>query len=209
MVLTHADDWPIHQTAEPIAHAATDRYFFNGYPIAPGDDRMFALAFGVYPQLGIVDAAFCWIAKGRQVNLHANRWLNADRMDLSVGPVRLTVEEPLHRLRLTVDAPNERVQADIVFTGRSFPIEEPRFTRTVGRGMLDCSSKAPKIGSHPRMVMFLIRPSAAKGSLAIRVSRDVRSVAFMISNADLTVGSLNGPEASRKPSLSRSCNQAT
>ena len=35
-MLTKADDYPVHQTAEPIAHAGTDRnfydrYFFNGY----------------------------------------------------------------------------------------------------------------------------------------------------------------------------------
>lgn len=143
MVLTTADDWPIHQTAEPIAHAGTDRnfydrYFFNGYPAAAGDDRMFALAFGVYPQIGIADASFCWMTGGRQINLHASRWLGAERMDLNVKPVRLSVEEPLHRLRLTVDAPDEGVRADIVFTGRSFPVEEPRFTRVVGtRTLLD------------------------------------------------------------------------
>ena len=142
-MLTRADDWPIHQTAEPIAHAGTDRnfydrYFFNGYSAEAGDDRMFALAFGVYPQLGIADAAFCWMAGGRQMNLHASRWLGAERTELAVGPVRLVVEEPLQRLRLLVDAPGEGVRADIVFTGRSFPVEEPRFTRTIGtRTLLD------------------------------------------------------------------------
>ena len=35
-MLTKADDFPIHQTPEPIAYAGTDRnfydrYFFNGY----------------------------------------------------------------------------------------------------------------------------------------------------------------------------------
>ena len=35
-MLTKADDYPIHQTPEPIAYSGTDRnfydrYFFNGY----------------------------------------------------------------------------------------------------------------------------------------------------------------------------------
>ena len=142
-MLTRGDDYPIHQTAEPIAYAGTDRnfydrYFFNGYPRDPGDDRMFALAFGVYPQLNIADAHFCWMARGRQINLHASRWLDMERMALEVGPISIAVEEALQRLRFTVDAPDQGIAADIVFTGRSFPIEEPRFTRRIGpRTLLD------------------------------------------------------------------------
>ena len=50
MSLSHADDYPIHQTPEPIAFAGTDRnfydrYFFNGY--APDGSGFFALALGV------------------------------------------------------------------------------------------------------------------------------------------------------------------
>lgn len=142
-MLTRGDDYPLHQTAEPIAYAGTDRnfydrYFFNGYPVDPGDDRMFAVAFGVYPQLNIADASFCWMAGGRQINLHASRWLDMERMALAVGPIRIIVEEPLQRLRVLVDAPDQGIAADIVFTGRSFPIEEPRFTRRIGpRTFLD------------------------------------------------------------------------
>ncbi|TPG14572.1 hypothetical protein [Sphingomonas oligophenolica] len=145
-MLTRGDDYPIHQTAEPIAYAGTDRnfydrYFFNGYPADDGgddDNRMFAIAFGVYPQLNIADASFCWMANGRQINLHASRWLDMERMAPAVGPIRVTVEEPLQRLRITVDAPDQGIAADIVFTGRSFPIEESRFTRRVGpRTFLD------------------------------------------------------------------------
>mgnify|MGYP003394739499 FL=1 len=49
-MLTKADDYPVHQTAEPIAYAGTDRnfydrYFFNGY--APDGEVVFAAALGV------------------------------------------------------------------------------------------------------------------------------------------------------------------
>ena len=58
-MLTKADDFPIHQTPEPIAYAGTDRnfydrYFFNGYQ--PDGTEFFAIAFGVYPQLNVADA---------------------------------------------------------------------------------------------------------------------------------------------------------
>ncbi|WP_426030493.1 hypothetical protein [Caulobacter sp. DWP3-1-3b2] len=147
-MLTRGDDYPIHQTAEPVAFAGTDRnfydrYFFNGYEAANsgegGDgDSFFAAAFGVYPHLNIADAAFCWMKDGRQVNLHASRWLEMERMDLNVGPITIQVLEPLRRLRISVEAPDQGVRAELTFEGRSFPIEEPRFTRRIGpRTLLD------------------------------------------------------------------------
>ena len=45
MVLTRGDDYPLHQTPEPVAYSGTDRnfydrYFFNGY--APDGSGFFA-----------------------------------------------------------------------------------------------------------------------------------------------------------------------
>ncbi|ALL12965.1 hypothetical protein [Caulobacter henricii] len=138
MALTWGDDYPIHQTPEPVAYAGTDRnfydrYFFNGYALdGDGSDLFFAAAFGIYPHLNIADAAFCVMKDGRQVNLHASRWLNMERMDLNVGPIRIEVQVPLQRLKLAVEAPDEGIRAEIVFEGRAFPIEEPRFIRRNG-----------------------------------------------------------------------------
>jgi hypothetical protein len=142
-MLTKGDDYPLHQTAEPIAYAGTDRnfydrYFFNAYPESPGDDRMVGIAFGVYPHLNIADAHVSWLADGRQVALHASCWMNMERMALQVGPIAIDVVEPLHALRVRIDAPAQGMRGEILFEGRSFPIEEPRFTRRVGpRTLLD------------------------------------------------------------------------
>ena len=51
-MLTKADDYPIHQTPEPVAYAGLgrnfyDRYFFNGYH--KEEDLFFALGMGIYP----------------------------------------------------------------------------------------------------------------------------------------------------------------
>lgn len=137
MVLTRADDYPIHQTPEPIAYAGTDRnfydrYFFNGYSAAAGERGYFAAAFGVYPHLNIADAAFVVVRGGVETALHASRWLRMERMDLTVGPIAIEVVEPLKVLRLIVDAPEQRIRADLTFTGRAEPIEEPRFIRRNG-----------------------------------------------------------------------------
>ena len=133
-MLSKGDDFPLHQTAEPVAYAGTDRnfydrYFFNGY--APDGSGFFAVAFGVYPHLNVADAHFTVIRDGVEHCLHASRELGMERMDLAVGPISIEVVEPLQSLRVKV-ALHEGIAAEIFFTGRSFPIEEPRFTHRIG-----------------------------------------------------------------------------
>lgn len=139
-MLTKGDDYPIHQTPEPIAFAGTDRnfydrYFFNGY--GPDGEDFFAIAFGIYPNLNVADAHFSCLLAGRQISLHASKLLGMERMDLSVGPISIEIVEPLHRLRIRI-AETDGIAADLTFTGRHVPIEEPRFTRRLGpRSFLD------------------------------------------------------------------------
>ncbi|WP_324827479.1 hypothetical protein [Qipengyuania zhejiangensis] len=140
MVLTRGDDFPIHQTPEPVAYSGTDRnfydrYFFNGY--APDGSGFFAAALGIYPHLDVIDAHFNVIRGGVQHCIHATRQLGMERMDLSVGPIRIEVVQPLEQLRIVVDD-FEGISADITFSGRAFPIEEPRFTHRIGpRAFMD------------------------------------------------------------------------
>src|SRR5437764_2472837 len=107
-VLSKGDDYPIHQTSEPIAYAGTDRnfydrYFFNGYSATPGDRAFYAAAFGVYPHLNIADAAFVVVRDGVEIALHASRCLDMERMNLNVGPITIEVVEPLKALRVIVN----------------------------------------------------------------------------------------------------------
>jgi hypothetical protein len=140
-MLTKADDYPIHQTPEPIALAGTDRnfydrYFFNGQ--APDGSAMVAAAMGIYPHLNIIDAAVSVTDGATQRSLFASRILGHERLDTRVGPVTVTVEEPLHRLRVTIAENATGIAGDIVFTGRAAPIEEPRFIRRTGsRTLMD------------------------------------------------------------------------
>ena len=141
-MLTRADDYPIHQTAEPIAHVATsdrnfyDRYFFNGY--ARDGSVFFAGALGQYPNRQVMDAAFSVVHRGRQYVVRASRRAPADRMVSTVGPIAVQVIEPLQALRLTV-APNQwEISGDLVFRARVPPLEEPRFQRRAeGRLFMD------------------------------------------------------------------------
>ena len=140
MTLSSADEFPIHQTPEPIAFAGTDRnfydrYFFNGY--APDGTGFFALAFGVYPHLDIADAHFSFIRDGVQHSLHASTELGMERMSMRVGPITIEVVEPLNCLKVSVDQ-SEGIAAEFTFTGRAFPIAEPRFIHRIGpRAFMD------------------------------------------------------------------------
>jgi hypothetical protein len=134
-MITKADDYPIHQTPEPIACSGTDRnfydrYFFNGY--GPEGEVFFGAALGVYPHLNVIDASFSVIHEGRQHNVHASRCLNMERLDTRVGPISVEVVEPLRRLRVRVDDGRSGVRADLLFNARARVIEEPRYTRRIG-----------------------------------------------------------------------------
>lgn len=138
-MLTMADDFPIHQTPEPVAYSGTDRnfydrYWFNGYE--PDGSLFFLIGMGIYPHLNVIDCAISVQVDGVQHCLRASRVLT-DRMDTSAGPMRLEVTKPLWKLRFVAEE-HDGIAADLTITGRAFPIEEPRFMRRVGtKGFLD------------------------------------------------------------------------
>ncbi len=134
-MITRADDYPIHQTAEPVAVAGGgernfyDRYFFNGY--ARDGSLFFAVAMGQYPNRAVADAAFNVVYQGRQYVVRASRAGGSERMDTRVGPIAVEVLEPLRTLRVVVQPNAWDVTADLVFSARAGVIEEPRFHRAV------------------------------------------------------------------------------
>ncbi|MEZ5742777.1 MAG: hypothetical protein R3D89_03340 [Sphingomonadaceae bacterium] len=148
-MLTKADEYPIHQTPDPIAYSGTDRnfydrYFFNGH--SPDGAVMFGAAMGIYPHLNIIDAAFSVKIGDVQHNLRASRHLNMERMDTFVGPIRVEVVEPLKALRLIVEDNEHGISADLTITGRHFPIEEKRTTKRVGPRVLQDVTRMTQMG---------------------------------------------------------------
>jgi hypothetical protein len=141
-VLTGFDDYPVHQTPEPVAHPATgdrnfyDRYFFNGY--TRDGSLYFAAALGLYPNRGVIDASFSVVRDGVQTSLHASGRAPRERRETRVGPLSVLVEEPMRRLRVRL-APNETgLEADALFEARTAAVEEPRFVaRDGGRVVMD------------------------------------------------------------------------
>ena len=133
-MLTAADEWHVHQTPEPIAVAGTDRNFYDRSYFGAFDssqELMVAAAFGMYPHLNVADAHLTIVRDGIQHCLHASKTLHSDRATLRVGPISIEIVKPLEQLRLVVDE-QDGIAADLTFTGRHFPIEEPRFIHRNG-----------------------------------------------------------------------------
>ena len=148
-MLTKGDDYPIHQTPDPIAYSGTnrnfyDRYFFNGY--TTDGAVFFAAALGVYPYLNIMDAGFAVRIGDRQYNLHASRHMHMERLDTQVGPIRVEVLEPLQRLRVVVDDNAHGISADLTIDGRHAPIEEPRTIRHNGPRLIQDITRMTQLG---------------------------------------------------------------
>lgn len=142
-MITEGDEYPIHQTADPIAVSGTDRnfydrYFFNGYN--HDGSIFFAAAMGIYPHLNIIDCAFSILKDGKQSSVFFSRGLNNERMDTRVGPFGLEVVTPLKQIRLQL-AETGAMGLDLTFDGRAHPIEEPRFNYRQGgsRTLIDCT----------------------------------------------------------------------
>jgi hypothetical protein len=135
-MLSPLDDYPIHQTGQPVAHPATgdpnhyDRYFFNGYD--RDGEVFFGAAMGLYPNRQVIDAAFSVVHQGVQRSVFASGRIPLDRTTTTVGPVRVEVVEPLRRLRVVVDDQASGLQADLTFAARTQAVEEPRMTQHSG-----------------------------------------------------------------------------
>ncbi|WP_194913871.1 hypothetical protein [Catenulispora rubra] len=140
--LSPLDDFPFHQTSESLAHVATsdrnfyDRYYFNLHRRT--DDLFMALGVGQYPNLGVTDAFAAVVHKGVHRVVRASRELGADRGDLSVGPFRIEVLEPLNRLRVVLEPGEYELSFDLLWTGAIPATREPRqFVRRNGRVWMD------------------------------------------------------------------------
>jgi hypothetical protein len=150
-MLDRFDDFPLHQTPEPVRHLASgdrnayDRYFFNGYT-ADGE-IFFALALGLYPNRRVMDASFSVVRDGQQTALHASRLAPDDRGELRVGPLSIGVIEPMRTLRIRVERNEHPIECDLLFRARTSAIEEPRFQRrSAGRITMD-STRFTQFGS--------------------------------------------------------------
>lgn len=140
--LSSWDDYPVHQVAETVRHVATgdrnfyDRYYFNCH--ANDGSALVVFGLGQYPNLAVQDAFACVVTGDDHRVVRASRELG-DRMDTSVGPLRVEVIRPLHELRIVCE-PNDvsDVSLDLRWVGSIPAFEEPRqHLRLHGRTVFD------------------------------------------------------------------------
>jgi hypothetical protein len=143
-MLSRLDDYPVHQTPEPIAHVATsdrnayDRYWFNGY--ANDGEFYFGIGAALYPNLGIMDCGFSLVRDGVQHAFHASRRAPREPSVVEVGPFRIHIDEPMRRLRVTVDENETGIACDLAWTPRTANVQEGRQTTRRGhRVMMDAT----------------------------------------------------------------------
>ncbi len=137
------DDFPVHQTAQPVRLVSTsdrnfyDRYYFNLH--ASSGEIFMVMGMGQYPNLAVQDAFAC-VQRGEHYRVvRASRELG-DRQDLSVGPFAIEVLEPLKRLRFRLDESEHGVACDLVWEGAIPAVEENnQFIRRHGRVLFDTS----------------------------------------------------------------------
>jgi len=131
-VLSSFDDYPIHQTPEPVAQVASsdrnvyDRYWLNGY--ARDGEFYFGVGLGYYPNRRIMDCAFSIARDGEQHAFHASRRAPSDPGETRIGPFRIEVAEPMRRLRVRLDPNETGIECELDFEARSACVEEGRQT---------------------------------------------------------------------------------
>lgn len=149
-MLSGLDDLPIHQVAEVMRRVGPsdrnfyDRYYFNAHPC--GGDVFMIFGLGQYPNLGVTDA-FVVVSDGKRHQVvRASRELGVDRLDTTVGPLRVEVLEGLRRLRVVCE-PNEwDLSLDMVFTGAIGAFEEPRHQHSRGERVIIDSKRLAQTG---------------------------------------------------------------
>ena len=129
-MLSAHDDFPIHQTPDPIGQPATtdpnfyDRYWFNGYD--QDGEFYFGVAMGLYPNRRVMDASFSFVRDGVQHSFHASRLAPDDPSENRVGPMRIEVIEPMRSLRVVLEPNETGIEADLLFRPRTSCVREAR-----------------------------------------------------------------------------------
>lgn len=142
-MLSSMDDYPLHQTSDPIRFAATsdrnfyDRYYFNVHNCS--GDFFMVMGMGQYPNLGVQDAFALVLHGGKHRVIRGSRELG-DRGENRVGPIRIEVVEGLKKVRFLVEPNEHGIECDLLWEGAIPAFQEPRmFIRRFGRVLFDTS----------------------------------------------------------------------
>jgi len=129
-MITEFDEFPIHQTSDPIAVPASgdrnayDRYWFNGSD--HGAAFVFEVGFGLYPNRFVQDGHLSLVVDGVQHSFHASGRAPDERADTRVGPLRIEARKPLREVRVVLEPNETGIACDLVFRASTIALEEPK-----------------------------------------------------------------------------------
>ncbi|MEU9163861.1 hypothetical protein AB0D29_26780 [Streptomyces sp. NPDC048424] len=133
------DEYPIHQAPLSMKHLvsgdrnAYDRCIFHVFDHA--GRAVLILGLGVYPNAGVIDAYATLRLGDELLAVRASDALTDDRMNLSVGPLSITVDVPLKRLTLRCAADPEDpdgLSYDVTWTAEFPAVWEPHHIQRRG-----------------------------------------------------------------------------
>ncbi|MGP3684708.1 hypothetical protein ACTVZO_08350 [Streptomyces sp. IBSNAI002] len=133
------DEYPIHQAPLSMKHLvsgdrnAYDRCIFHVFDHA--GRAVLILGLGVYPNAGVIDAYATLRVGDELLAVRASDALTDDRMNLSVGPLSVTVDVPLRQLTLRCAAdPDDPdgLSYDITWTAEFPAVWEPHHVQRRG-----------------------------------------------------------------------------
>ncbi len=145
------DDFPIHQTSEPINQPATsdrnyyDRYWFNGFDKDGG--FVFEVGVGLYPNRFVMDGHFSVAIDGAQHSFHASRRAPRERSEIAVGPLSIEVVKPMRIVRVRVAPNNTGIDCDLTFRARTAPTQEPKNVMHEGCHLIMDTTRFTQLGS--------------------------------------------------------------
>ncbi|WP_432841539.1 hypothetical protein [Dactylosporangium sp. CA-092794] len=117
--LSPFDEYPIHQTSEPLRFMASsdgrafDRCYFAASDLA--QELLVELGFGVYPNAGTADAFAIFAHGGQHVSVRAHRLIGYDRADMRFGPISAEVVVPFQEWRLRLAENSEGLSFDLTY----------------------------------------------------------------------------------------------
>ena len=136
------DEFPVHQAPLSMQYVASsdrnfyDRYYFNAHDRT--GDIFFITGFGLYPNLGVMDAYAPCVAATRSGPCGSRTASAATGMKPEVGAYRIEVIEPLQRIRLVCDGDEHGMGFDLTWNGSFDAVEEQHhIMRTGDRAILD------------------------------------------------------------------------
>jgi hypothetical protein len=137
-VLLRFDEYPYHQITTSFAGVAgSDGSWNDGHYVCVSDQAgrvCLTSTVRLYANNDVLDGFVCLRHQGRQHNIRISRRLRPDMDDLSVGPLRMEIAEPMRALRLVLEENEFGIALDLMCRGSTVPYEDPaEVTRIDGR----------------------------------------------------------------------------